>query len=302
MASRAFSIIDGLYGKELRARKKPGVLKRLWKRVTSLFEREDPYTLELVRTRERLITAKRLWIAGGVLLVLALFVMSIYYYNALVRMEQDVYKEQAKISSLLQQRRNISTNLARTVRDYALHEQAVFKHLVDMRAATQGFDEPPEVDARGEDGLPANPHLPPAEGAMAPVPAQSDAPADPAPADVAGVAAAGGQGMLGQLAAMIEGTGAGEQALRKRLSGVLALAEQYPDLKLSDNFRKFMDALVETEKSLCAERMTYSDVVNSYTTKLKVFPGNLFANIYGFEPVPYFEADRDAMSFRPVDY
>ncbi|MBW2277154.1 MAG: LemA family protein, partial [Deltaproteobacteria bacterium] len=125
---------------------------------------------------------------------------------------------------------------------------------------------------------------------------------DPAPADAAGLAASGSQGILGQLAAMIDGTAAKGLPIDTKLSGVLALAEQYPDLKLSDNFRRFMDALVETEKALCDERMTYSEVVNSYTTKLKTFPGNLFAKIYGFELIPYFEADHDAQRFKPVDY
>ena len=84
--------------------------------------------------------------------------------------------------------------------------------------------------------------------------------------------------------------------------GLVAVAESYPDLKLSENFRQFMDALVETEKELSEARMQYSNVVNTYTTLLRTFPGNLFAVIYGFEPLPYFEAAAEAKAFRPVEY
>jgi hypothetical protein len=48
--------------------------------------------------------------------------------------------------------------------------------------------------------------------------------------------------------------------------------------------------------------MQYSDVVNTFSTQMMTFPGNMFATLYGFEPFPYFMADTEAKRFSPVDY
>jgi LemA protein len=283
--SRALSIIEELYGRELRAKKKPGLLRRLTDRFRSDKPRKlDSRLIEIIRARKRLITARRLTVMAGVLLVAFHIVLSIYYYNLLTRMEQDVLKERAKISSLLQRRRNISINLARTVRDYALHEAEIFRHLADVRAASQGVSGQAleRVDGRGAAAAEENPEALQIEQA----PGSCGLP----------------KNVLDELSSFIEGGGAADLTMEGKLAQLLAVAERYPDLKLSENFRNFMDALIETEKDLCDERMVYSDTVNGYTTKLRTFPGNLFAKVYGFDAVPYYEADREAQRFRPVDY
>ncbi|MBF0106080.1 MAG: LemA family protein [Deltaproteobacteria bacterium] len=86
------------------------------------------------------------------------------------------------------------------------------------------------------------------------------------------------------------------------LSRVFALAEQYPDLKLSQNFVKFSDAIVEIEKDLAVSRIKYNTLSNKYTTSLVTFPGVAFNVLYGFETKPYYQADADAKVFKPVDY
>ncbi len=86
------------------------------------------------------------------------------------------------------------------------------------------------------------------------------------------------------------------------LERLLAVAEQYPDLKLSSNFDTLMASLVDVEKDLAAERLNYNDVANTYSTTLIKFPINIYARIFGFEKYPYFEATDEAKSFRPIDY
>jgi len=83
---------------------------------------------------------------------------------------------------------------------------------------------------------------------------------------------------------------------------MLAVAEQYPDLKLSDNFNTLMAALVEVEKDLADERIKFNDAVNIYTTNLIRFPLNAYAWIFGFKSRPYFEATADASRFNPIVY
>jgi LemA protein len=285
MSSRALSIIERLYGRELRVKEQRGFLRRFADRFRSKKPRKlDPRIIEIVRAQKRLLTARRLTVISAVLLIGFHIALSVYYYNLLTRMEQDVLKEQAKISSLLQRRRNISINLARTVRDYAVHEAEIFRHLADVRAASQGVDNEPlePMQPATADGAGEHPQAleaePPAESGQLP------------------------DNVLDELNSLIEGGGIGDMTMDGKLARLLAVAERYPDLKLSENFRNFMDALIETEKDLCDERMLYSETVNTYTTKLRTFPGNVFAKTYGFASIPYYEADREAQRFRPVDY
>jgi len=92
--------------------------------------------------------------------------------------------------------------------------------------------------------------------------------------------------------------GAGPLSLER----LLAVAEQYPDLKLSSNFNSLMTALVDVEKGLAVQRLNYNDAANTYTTTLLKFPINIYAWIFGFERYPYFEATDEAKSFKPIDY
>jgi len=285
MSSRAVNIINALYGREMRSwrnriRDLPG---RVRARVDA--RRRKMNILSLYRERNRILTRGRIIVAIVICLVAALFTASIVYFNTLTRLEQDVFKEQAKIDSLLQRRRNISINLARTVRDYAVHEQEIFHHVSDVRAAT------PQASRSGKgEGVDMESPLEEALKSEAPAgsPQSGKAPeVDP---------------LFDEVLSMLEGSSSANVPFEKKLSGLVAVAESYPDLKLSDNFRRFMEALVETEKELSYRRMEYSDVVNTYTTQLKTYPGKLFAFMYGFEPVPYFVADTEAGVFRPVEY
>lgn len=88
----------------------------------------------------------------------------------------------------------------------------------------------------------------------------------------------------------------------KTLSQLMAVAEQYPDLKLSDNFIKYMDAILEFENKIAELRMEYNISVNIYSTKKNQFPGSVFAAIFKFDEYPYFKLDIDENSFIYVEY
>jgi LemA protein len=75
------------------------------------------------------------------------------------------------------------------------------------------------------------------------------------------------------------------------LSRLLAIAENYPNLKASDNFVRLQDELSGTENRIAVERMRYNRSVQTYNTSAKKFPTVLFVNWYGFDRAkPYFEA------------
>ena len=82
----------------------------------------------------------------------------------------------------------------------------------------------------------------------------------------------------------------------------MAIAEQYPDLKLSTNFESLMAALVEVEKDLATERIKFNNEINIYTTNVVRFPCNIFAHIFGFELKPYFESTNEAKTFKRIEY
>lgn len=71
---------------------------------------------------------------------------------------------------------------------------------------------------------------------------------------------------------------------------LLAVVENYPDLKASQNFRTLQDQLEGTENRIAIERKRYNKAVLMYNRGIKMFPGNLVARLTGFEPRIYFEA------------
>lgn len=90
---------------------------------------------------------------------------------------------------------------------------------------------------------------------------------------------------------------AAEQALSKPLSRMIAVAEDYPALKASENFLALQKELAETEDKIEMARRFYNGAVRELNTAIGVVPGNLVAGMAGFGPRGYFEieaADRAA--------
>ncbi|PLV56033.1 LemA family protein [Thermotoga sp. SG1] len=78
--------------------------------------------------------------------------------------------------------------------------------------------------------------------------------------------------------------------LSSALSRLLAIAENYPNLKADTNFRQLMDELAGTENRIAVARRDYNEAVKRYNTAIKRFPGVIFARMFGFEEKQYFEA------------
>jgi LemA protein len=81
-----------------------------------------------------------------------------------------------------------------------------------------------------------------------------------------------------------------QDALSSALSRLLVVVERYPDLKASANFRDLQAQLEGTENRITVERQRFNEAVQSYNTRVKSFPGNLFAGMFGFAAKPYFTA------------
>lgn len=108
-------------------------------------------------------------------------------------------------------------------------------------------------------------------------------------------------------AAAINAGGVGEQAqaenmLTDALKSVFAVAENYPDLKASQNFQQLQDELTDTENKIMASRRFYNANVRDLNTKIQTIPTNLIAKPFGFKEREFFELDEsDAAAKKPVD-
>lgn len=80
-----------------------------------------------------------------------------------------------------------------------------------------------------------------------------------------------------------------EGALSQALRGLLAVAEQYPDLKASEEVNTLMEELRNTENMISFARQFYNDSVMLYNTRLTIFPNNILAGMFNFKPATFWE-------------
>ncbi len=93
-----------------------------------------------------------------------------------------------------------------------------------------------------------------------------------------------------------------DQALTGALGRLLAIAENYPQLKSDANFRALQDELAGTENRIAVARMDYNNSVQVYNAKIKTFPTSLYAGLFGFQLRDYFQASEKAGEVPAVDF
>lgn len=90
--------------------------------------------------------------------------------------------------------------------------------------------------------------------------------------------------------------------LTSALNALMVVVENYPDLRSSQNFIQLSDELAGTENRIATARRDYNDAVNSYNSKIKKFPSNIMAKIFGFEAKEYFEAEPSKTEVPKVEF
>lgn len=78
--------------------------------------------------------------------------------------------------------------------------------------------------------------------------------------------------------------------LSKEVSKIMAVSENYPELKANANFLRLQQELSETEDKIVKARQFYNDIVTKYNTAIMVFPRSIFAAMFGFEKKSLLEA------------
>ncbi|MEZ5997622.1 MAG: LemA family protein [Hyphomonas sp.] len=95
--------------------------------------------------------------------------------------------------------------------------------------------------------------------------------------------------------------GAAESALSRPVTNLMALAENYPDMKASQNFLELQQELSDTETKIEMARRFYNGAVRELNTMVQSFPANLFAGMFGFRPRAFFEIEMPDRALPKVD-
>lgn len=266
--SRLSQIISAVYGPELRSESRRPVMAEILqspRRARRI--RPWPEDQPSLWQRARHFALSRplvAWSFVGGMLVAGLGLYCVYYYNKLMAAYWDGLATHAKVDSQLQRRNDLTLSLERAIVAYSRHESAVFAQVGDRRVQ---LGSGPSVEAQ----------LPPAP----PVPLLPSIPSALA-------------GALPLPFPMSHGTDS--------LTKLLAVAEQYPQVRLSENFQTAMKALVDIESDLAKSRQAYIDAVNIYSHDTDTFPGKLFARLFRFKHIPFFEAGPEARRLASVTY
>lgn len=108
-------------------------------------------------------------------------------------------------------------------------------------------------------------------------------------------------------AALVGANNTGDQLaannqMTSALNRLLAIAENYPDLKANTNFIQLQDELAGTENRITQARRAYNDAVKSYNTKIQRFPTSLIAGIFNFDAYEYFQASEGSQEVPSVNF
>ena len=95
---------------------------------------------------------------------------------------------------------------------------------------------------------------------------------------------------------------AAENALTAAIGRLMVVAEQYPELRATENFQQLQSQLSDTEDQIAITRRVYNDTVQTYNTLIQQFPAVLVANAFHFEPRQFFDAPKEAEATPDVSF
>ncbi|MFA9494027.1 LemA family protein [Streptococcus sp. E17BB] len=91
-------------------------------------------------------------------------------------------------------------------------------------------------------------------------------------------------------------------ALTRQVAGILAVAENYPDLKANASFVKLQDELTNTENKISYSRQLYNTTVSNYNVKLETFPSNIIAGLFGFKKADFLQTPEEEKAVPTVNF
>ncbi len=91
-------------------------------------------------------------------------------------------------------------------------------------------------------------------------------------------------------------------AIRHALSSLFLIVERYPELKADRNFIRLQDELAGTENRIAVARRRYNEAVKVYNAKIKMFPQNILARIFGFKPEPFYKIEEREKKLPEINF
>ncbi|WP_162011148.1 LemA family protein [Streptococcus sp. S784/96/1] len=95
---------------------------------------------------------------------------------------------------------------------------------------------------------------------------------------------------------------AASDALGRQVSGIFAVAENYPDLKANASFVKLQDELTNTENKISYSRQLYNSTTANYNTKLQTVPTNIIAGLFGFKASEFLAVPEEEKAVPKVEF
>jgi len=90
--------------------------------------------------------------------------------------------------------------------------------------------------------------------------------------------------------------------LSSSLGRLLLVVERYPELKANTNFIRLQDELAGTENRIAVERRRFNEMVKTYNIKVRSFPTNILAAMFGFEKATFFEVPKEQQQAPKVKF
>ena len=197
-------------------------------------------------------------IAVVLLLVIPLVLLTLVY-NGLVNREETVLKSWAQVESQFQRRADLVPALVETVSAYVKHERGTLTEVATVRG--EALEQ--AINGLAEDQAAVKALLGQAERLLA------------------------DQAQMDQLAQL-------QGALFGRLSGFIALAEDYPELRASDQFLELQAQLEGTENRINVARIQFNESVGDFNAAIRRLPGTLVAGLGNFQRKAYFKSEEGA--------
>lgn len=98
----------------------------------------------------------------------------------------------------------------------------------------------------------------------------------------------------------VQETAQAENMFESALKSLFAVAENYPQLRATENFQQLQAELTDTEDKIMAARRFYNGAARDFNIKIDTFPSNLIAKMFGFKKRAFFEVDDVASVEKPV--
>lgn len=90
--------------------------------------------------------------------------------------------------------------------------------------------------------------------------------------------------------------------LTKQVANLIAVAENYPDLKANTNFLKLQDELTNTENKISYSRQLFNTTTSNYNVKLESFPSNIVGKLFGFKPSEFLQTPEEEKAVPKVEF